>query len=315
MNARKKSPEEFSLPKGQSIEHETSYLVDDLNEKINQSVESYLHGAQKHLTIEGYRPLGLDRRSGLPTPVGVIELEERHMRQHLDIDGADFTDMNISVDFPITSSEADNPLHVEYNWNNGARVVLAIVDKRPIMLIEKRDNQDEYHSLHAEQLHPEVFEHLLETSGIPMSTFDESIESFLDDVRDAPRIRLNREKSSIADLGTEITVRHTALLGRDINGDIQNVQELALNIDHYHSSQDPTDTLMLGAVPKFRTLLRFARNEYEDGWQYRGTYTGKLQAGELVDTLEQQDPRLGVPSGAVMDKVLYFLAYPTEESL
>ena len=315
MKSRKKSLEEFPLPKGQSIERETSYLVDDLNEIINESAEPFLKGAQKQFIVEGFRPITRDTELHLTTPVGVIELEERYMRPHTAMDGADFTDMRLSIDFPIIRSEEDNPFHVELHWNNGARVVLALVDKRPILLIERRDDTNEYQSVHAAQLHPEIFEHLLETTGIPMSTFDESVEQFLDDMRDASRIRLVREKSSVADLGTEITVQHTALLERDIEGTVQNVQELTLNIDHFSSKNNPEDTLKLGAIPTFRTLLRFARNEAENGWEYKGTYTGKLQAGELLDTLEQQDPRLGVPSGAIMDKALYFLKSATEEPL
>jgi hypothetical protein len=294
------------------IPAETEYLISDVEELVNHNIGEYLNKQPFRMKIVDYSP-GMQTIRGIPhLPIGITRLD-RDVVQAIAPGAREFTGMDLLFSFPMTATPADeNPLNVTLKWSSDINARLAIVDKRPIMLVEY--GNDSECLLHASSLPPEQMKTYLESIGLPDSIWGNDFRALLRDIHSSRDVKFTRHSTETLDIGTTLDISHEAHYMKNDRGDTELIQELCLNIDHHTIGR--IDGPRLTGAPSFRNMFRFDRNTNEDAWQYRGAYASKLVAGELVDELVQQDPKLGVPGSKLLEKALTFLSSkkPKQES-
>lgn len=303
MNARKNAAN--TAPEQLPIGEETSFLIEDVQDLMNQNIERYLETTPYRVHVKDYQPEMTEHNGVQRLPYGIKRIEHEILRDYADMSIAEFIGMDIMNDFPLLASDRENPLHITLKWSNNMQVILALVDNLPIVLVETSQG-DGTETLFSATLKNRKMQQYLETIGLPESLMGESFEDYLGDIAHASDIRMKRTADHVVDLGTNLTIEHSARLLKDVDDTQGVVQELCVNINHF--SEGRMAGLNFPGIAKYRTLLRFARNEKETAWEYRGTYTGKLETGEFIDEQVQADPTLGIPNNKVIDKVLAFLS-------
>lgn len=287
-----------------SIPGETQYLIESLNELVNNTVDEYLDGNTTLFKVSEFHPESIN---GKP-PVGVRRLENNYLQPF----ARDFTNIDLTFNFPITSS-AENPLNISVNWSDGMRCRLAVVDKLSILLIE--DQTDESLTYHSELLDRDSMKSYVNSLGIPDSVWGPNMRDIVRDLSNDGKLSVTRQASVIVDPFTTIEIVHDAKMLRDDQDDQHLVQELMINIDHLSRNVETNshNTIQLKTYAAYRNMLRFERNEDGELWEYRGAYSGKLESGQLIDELVQIDPKLGIPDGKLLDKALNtFSRHPYE---
>ncbi|MGH7218331.1 MAG: hypothetical protein ACREGE_02725 [Candidatus Microsaccharimonas sp.] len=302
MHSEKKDRLEFQ--KGLEVAPETSYLIEDVEELINDRFDSFLENAPFRIKATDFHPELLSGEQ----KIGIDELGFTYLPP----EPKEFTGIDLLMNFPLKDS-GENPINIAIKWSNNTQVRLALVANRPILLAE--ESGDNGRTFHAEQLKPQVMSGYLESLGLPESFWQDDIKAITRDLYNCPDLTMTRSAKTRVDLASTLEIVHDARLVHDIDDTKQLVQELCINIDH-----EDKDTLVgpgeihLSPQPIFRNMLRFERTLDDEAWKYAGTYRGKLGAGELYDELEQLDPHLGIPQSKVLDKALAVLTQVEKNS-
>lgn len=298
MTSDRKDAKEFRI--GLEIPPETPYLIEDLEDLVNRKAETFLKGSPFRVKATDFRPELISGNEA----IGIDRLAFRYLPPAPKL----FSGIDLLVTFPIyinepTEKDAENPLNLTLKWSNETQVRLAVVDRRRLLLAE--ESGDNGRTFHAEQLHPEVFDGYIESLGLPKSFWGNDIKEITRDLYNCPDFSISQSAKTGVDIGTTLEIIHDARLKQDDDDEKQLVQELCINIDHARADIPVIPgELYLPPQPKYRNMLRFKRADSNDKWKFAGAYHGKLDAGELYDELEQINPRLGIPSGKVLDKAL-----------
>lgn len=295
MNPEKKDRKEFQ--KGLEIAPETSYLIEDVEELVNDRFDSFLESAPFRIKATDFHP---ELISG-EQKIGIDELGFTYLPP----EPKEFTGIDLLMNFPLKDG-GENPINIAIKWSNNTQVRLALVDNRPLLLAE--ESGDNGRTFHAEQIKPGVMSKYLESLGLPESFWQNDIKAITRDLYNCPDLVMTRSAKTRIDLGSTLEIVHDARLVHDVDDTKQLIQELCINIDH--EGKDISvglGEMYLPAQPVFRNMLRFERTLNDEAWKYAGAYQGKLGAGELYDELEQVDPRLGIPQSKVLDKALAVL--------
>jgi len=315
MNYRHHEPSPFEIPP------ETEYLISDVEELVNNNVGNYLSDKTFRVKVNDFLPVEHEIRGKKHLPIGIPRLE-RDVIQPLLPGVRDFIGMDLLFTFPLVhpstdgemyGSPDDNPLHITLKWSGNVQVVLTIVGNRPVLLVERGQNEDEV--LLAAELDKVSMRAYLETIGLPDTIWSDDFEDLLGDIYTGRDIELDRSSKHLTDLGTSIEMKHTARYMTNDDQEKELVQELCLNIDH--TSEPRLDGLLFPGTT-FRNMFRFERSLDANEWKYRGAYAGKLVSGEFIDQPVQEDPKLGVPGSKLLEKAFYFLSQqevPKEERL
>lgn len=295
MNFDKRDRQQFE--KGLEVAAETPYLIEDIEELVNDRFDTFLQGSIFHIAATDFHPELISGEQN----IGIDELAFTYLPP----EPKEFTGIDLLMDFPLKDS-SENPLNIVLKWSNNTQVRLALVDKRPILLAEESGERGK--TFHAEELHPEVMSKYLESLGFPESFWGDDIKAITRDLYNCPDLTMTRSVKTRVDLGSTLEMVHDARLVHDVDDTKQLVQEMCINIDH-ESKDAPVGAheIHLPTQPIFRNMLRFERTLDNEAWKYAGAYQGKLGAGELYDELEQIDPRLGIPKSKVLDKALSVL--------
>ena len=278
-----------------SIPGETQYLIESLNELVNETVDEYLDGNTTLFTVTEFHPESVN---GKP-PIGVRRLENNYLTKS----PRDFTNIDLRFNFPIGSS-SNSPFNIAVNWSDGMRCRLAIIDKRPFLTVERQSEDSP--TYHSEPLDKESMWTYVNSLGLPKSIWGANMRDIVSELSGDGKLSVTREASVIVDPYTTIDIVHDAKMLRD-NEDKQHlIQELLININHFlrPESQIADDTMKLKPFAAYRNMLRFERSEDGSLWEYRGAYSGKLTSGDTVESFVQVDPKLGVPDGKLLDKAL-----------
>lgn len=280
---------------------ETSYLVEDVTELVNERFDAFLDGAPFHIKAKNFHP-ELIGWHGLPD--GIHNLGEKYLPPLPT--PREFTGIDLLFRFPIDKT-VENPFNITVNWSDNRDVRLAIVDKRPVILAEESgDNGD---ILYAERTHPEVMEYLLESLGLPESFWGDDVKEITRDLYNCPDLFITRSAKTRVDLATTLEIVHDARMTHDMDDKKQLIQELCINVDHESADAPvPAGHLYLPPYAKYRNMLRFERTDDNSAWKFAGAYHGRLGMGDLIDEIVQVDPKLGIPNGKVLDKALTILS-------
>lgn len=284
------------------IPSETQYLIKDVEELVNQNVEKYLENEPYRVKVKNYMP-ELPVRKGLPQlPIGVKRIE-LDVIDSVASASREFVGMDLLFSYPLTKSNAEeNPINVTLKWSDSIQTTLALVDSRPVILVSNGEEAE--HVLYAAESDPNTMRTYLETVGLPPSFWDEDFKRLLQDMNSSKDISFARHSRHLLDLGTTMDISYDARYMENNHGEKELVQELCLNIDH-------TGEPLAGAIRlpglTYRNMFRFERGQYTSEWEYRGTYSGKLVAGEFIDEQVQENPALGVPGAKLLEKAFYFL--------
>lgn len=295
MNSNKKDQQEFQ--KGLEVPVETPYLIEDVEELINERFDAFLEDAPFRVKATDFHPELLSGEQ----KIGIDELAFTYLPPA----PKEFAGIDLLFDFPIKRG-TENPLNITLKWSNNTQVRLAVVDKRPLLLAE--ESGDRGKTFYAEQLHPETMGTYLDSLGFPESIWGDDIKSLTRDLYNCPDYSMMRSAKTRIDMASTLEMVHDARLVHDVDDKKQLVQELCINIDHEDKAIEVgPHEIALPTRPTFRNMLRFERTDDNSAWKFAGAYHGKLGAGELYDELVQIDPRLGIPASKVLDKALAVL--------
>ena len=284
-----------------AVPPETGHLIRDVETQVNEHVDEYLNGQPFKMNIVDFVPISPDGRN----PVGVNRIHNTYI-SHL-VEGArEFCGIDLSFQFPI-DPKAENPFNITLKWTDGVQCRLAIVDKRPILLVEDGD-EDMSNILYSALIHPNEMEIYRRTLGLPTSLWGENFMDLFQDVKSRD-MHLQRSSKTLVDPFTNMEIVHDARYMKNDDDEQELVQELCLNIDHLDAGTEGGDGEMyLPAGSAYRNMLRFERDESGNQWVYRGAYSGKLVTGEFVDEVVQVDPKLGIPNEKIINKALSTLS-------
>ena len=274
------------------IKPETSYLISDIEELVNDRVGNLLKDEPFIVKVYGYFPeMQKDQKDKMQLPIGINRIANTLSAQGADV--TEFTGISLDFVFPL-SPAVDNPLNVTLRWSDGTECVLALTGIGPIMYACSRDGSP----LFSARLENHEVRSYFETLGLPSSMWKKKISTLVSDLSTSDELSMERSVTHVIDGSTAIDVRFFALHKSTEDDKKEVIQDLSFNINHFVIDQ---------RRPTYRSALRFARNVKESAWVYRGLYSGKLTEGELIDELIQADPELGVPSNHLLDKALGFL--------
>jgi hypothetical protein len=298
MNAARKNTSRYE--RELEVPPETSYLVEDVEELVNDKYELFLRDEPFRIKASDFRPELITGTIG----DGVQMLADTYLPQGQI--GRDFIGMDVLMTFPLKSS-SENPLNFTIKWSDNTQVRLAIVDKRPIVLAEESNTNGRIFT--ADQIPHDTMIDYLNSLGMPESFWGNDVKEITRDLYGSPDMTMTRATKTTVDLQSTMEIVHEARLTHDIDDKKQLIQELCINVDHLSSDIFTSgNELYLPPQPKFRNMLRFERTADQDGWKFAGAYSGKLGAGELYDELVQIDPKIGIPSSKVLDKALTILS-------
>lgn len=282
---------------------ETEYLISDVEELVNREIDAHLDGNPFHIEVKNYKPLTPTQKA----PYGVTRID-RDIVQKIAPGIREFTGIDLDFNFPL-SQNSENPFNVSLKWSDGIQCRLAIVDNRPIMLIERGDHNEAV--LFASSPEKEIMRTHLESVGLPETIWASNIKNLIGDITDSSAIKISRTSEDIIDIGTKLEITHESFFAVNILGDKEVTQELCVSLDHQSIPTDESNNpgfIQLAPQSIYRNMLRFNRNDSGDAWQYRGAYEGKLRSGELIDELVQIDPKLGIPRSKLLDKAIAYLS-------
>ena len=290
------------MPSNPEIPPETEYLIDDVEQLVNERAVEYLDGTPFRIHVRGFQP---DLTMG-STPYGIRLLDRDYMEEagkaHRELLSIAF-----SFQFPL-NPESSNPINTCVNWSDNTSCRLAIINNLPLIIVERNHN-DLSTLLSSRQLTHNEMAALLNSIGLPESIWGVDTAELLAELNNASSLRMTRKVETLVDPYTTLEFVHDAHIAHDIDGEKQLIQELCLNIDHLDQSRPDTgkNELQLVPHPRYRSALRFSRSKDEDQWKFAGAYHGKLSTGELLHEKVQLEPQLGVPRGKVLDKALSVL--------
>lgn len=260
------------------------YLIEDLNEAINDTSERLFAAAPFQITARGYRHGTKD------TPIGINRLRLRDPNDAL----AEVVTTDFQLEFPL-SATGSNGLSVAVNWTNG-KIHEIKIGTIP-MLVEHYKNGE----VRVSELDFEEAGTLLDTIGLPSEIYTDNIHeltrSLLPTTED---LSLEQSHEDIIDPATSLHATRTARIFNKIGEEPLAIQELCLNINHL-------DIESPSAMPAYRNELRFARQTDDAPWEYRGCYEGAVATGELLEESVHVEPSLTIPSDKLLEKALYFL--------
>jgi hypothetical protein len=283
-----------------NVSPELKYLVEDVEKLVNERAEEYLDGTPFRVKVEGFSP---DLITG-QTPLGIRRIKNTYMKDvgspYRELRSVDF-----SFQFPL-NPESDNPIAVGLDWTDDKVTRLSIINSLPLLLVDDTKSGKTLRSLVLER---SEMASVLNTIGLPDSIWGISNRELLEDLHSAKNVLMTRKISTPVDPFSSLEIVHDARIADDIDGNRQVVQELCLNIDHLDvSPQAEDDTLYLPPQDRFRNALRFERTEDESKWKFVGAYHGKLGTGTMLYEKVHLEPRLGIPSGKVINKALSVLS-------
>jgi hypothetical protein len=283
---------------------ETKFLIDDVEELVNTNIGKYLGDSPFRIKAEGYTPEMQQTRGASLLPIGINRLEKNLIAPNVEGE-REFAGIDFLFTFPLKKSELnENPLNVTLRWTDATNITLALVGDMNIALVTHGEEAD--HVIHSAELAPYVMKNYLETIGLPQSFWRDDFKDLMGDIYFSRDMNIKRHSKFLLDIATTMTVSHDARYMTNDAGDKELVQELCLDIDHTGTDRTENGVTFPGDV--YRNMFRFERSEDSDTWEYRGTYAGKLAAGEFVDELVQDQPQLGIPGVKLLEKAFNFLS-------
>lgn len=283
------------------IPPETEYLISDIEELVNLNVDKHLDGYPFKITAANYTPI-LDNGKA---PIGVNRLNNTYVSPIVH-GSREFTGMDLLFTFPMAPGN-ENPINISLKWSDDIQCRLAVVDRRPVLLVER--GKDSENTLFAASPKPDEMTSYFNSIGLPESIWKSDLKELIQDLDNSNDIRLKRSSKTSLDPFTNFEIVHDARYMKNNDDEQELVQELCINLDHLDAGTLGNQTEMyIPPTETFRNMLRFERNDTGDEWIYKGAYSGKLTTGELVDELEQLDPKLGIPNGKIFDKALNALS-------
>lgn len=280
---------------------ETSYLIEDVAELVNDRVDVFLENAPFHIKASGFHPELLHGDEALH---GITALGQKYLPHAYT--GRDFTGMDLDFAFPIRFTDK-NPLKITVNWSDATNLQLAFRDSRPILIAG--ESGDSGKTFMSAILHPEIMANHLDTLSLPDSFWKDDIGEITRDLYNCPELLMTRTAKTQVDLATTLEIVHDARIAQDVDDTKQLLQELCINVDHDLPARPAaTGELPLKPFARYRNMLRFSRTSDDSAWQFAGAYRGHLDTGDLIDDIVQVDPKLGIPSSKVLDKALAVLS-------
>lgn len=284
------------------VSPEISYLLEDVEELVNNHIDGYLAGRTFSIKLNDFMPALNNQPAGSSLPVGINRLAASELNSFRQ--GGlkpEFVGMDLQFTFPIKWTD-ENPLNINLKWTDDISVRLALLDNRPLMLIEHGESV-----LKADQISLEEISTYLSSIGLPDSIFGQDFEDLFKDIYISRDMKIERSFKDIVDPSSTLEIVHNARHMINDDGEAELVQELCMNIDHYNEGRIDGG-LYFPPTASYRSMLRFERSPKADKWLYRGLYSGELVEGELIDEPVQRDPKLGIPSDKLLDKALDFLS-------
>lgn len=284
-----------------TVAPETEYLISDVEELVNAHFREFLGDSPFKIKANGYKPELLHGTK--PSGIDVLEAD---FLMDVGSFNREFIAIDMLFDFPLRSG-SENPWNIEVKWSDGIQIRLALVDRLPILLVE--ESGENGRTLQSEILHPEVMAGYIEQLGLPNSIWSDDIKELTRDLYSCPEFYMTQSATAIVDPYTSVEIIHDAQMRQDIDDEKQLVQELLVHIDHLDQTSVVVEDDERAPMPymRYRNMLRFDHDDTNGLWQYKGAYHGKLGIGEFIDEHVQIDPKLGVPSGKVLEKVLHSL--------
>lgn len=281
---------------------ETEFLVIDMETYVNQNVEEYLDGHPCALKATDYNAL-LTPDGKLPS--GIRRLENEYVSRYAP-GKREFSSLDILMQFPLQYN-SENPINITFKWTDGIKCRIAIVDKRALVLLE--NNEATIHSAFIDMVELETY---LNSCGLPKSIWGADLEQAVEDIDSSSDIHTHQRAVAIVDPFTTMEIVRETRFKNDNRQSEKILDELCLNIDHFDDNSDDfaflTNEIYLPPAPSYRNMLRFEHADINDTqWEYRGAYSGKLEAGEFIDEIVQIDPKLVIPNPKVVAKALSVL--------
>jgi len=310
---RRKSNEPLSAPP------EIEYLVTDMEKLVNERADEYLDGYPYQVSFSDFHPMLSDNK----LPSGIRRIHNTHVSSFAS-DTREFAGIDVQMQFPVLPN-AENPVNINFKWTDGLNCRIAIVNRLPIILIERGDQ-----ILKSGLLQRTEMTSYLNSSGLPESMWGSDINKLINDTNHSRDLKLQRSSTALIDPYTNMEFVHEMRLLRNDSGEQELVEELCLNVDHlsdkagagnaelaeqlleaepYYSQEMTAESteLYLPPTATFRNMLRFERDKPGGSWMYRGAYEGKLESGEFIDEVVQTDPKLGLPKSKIITKALNVL--------
>jgi len=310
---RRKSNEPLSAPP------EIEYLVTDMEKLVNERADEYLDGYPYQVNVTDFQPM----LSKGKLPSGIRRIHNTYVSNFAS-ETREFMGTDIQMQFPVLP-KAENPLNINFKWTDGINCRIAIVDRLPIILIERGDE-----ILNSGLLERTEMTSYLNSSGLPESMWGSDINKLISETKNSRDVKLQRSSMALIDPYTNMQFVHETRILRNDDSEEQIVEELCLNVDHLSdnisiSNAELTDQLLqaepfyshemsagstelyLPPTATFRNMLRFERDKPGGSWMYRGAYEGKLESGEFIDEVVQTDPKLGLPKSKIITKALNVL--------
>jgi len=285
------------VPEMPTVPIETEYLVTDMEAMVNERVDEYLDGYPFQVNVSDFHPTMNDGK----LPSGIRRIDNSYVSK-IAPGFREFSGIDILMQFPVVS-DAINPVNITFKWTDGLQCRIAIVDKLPIILIERGDE-----IIYSGILEQSEMTSYLNSSGLPESMWGSDIKELIADTNHSRDVKLRHASSTPVDHHTSMEIVHDVRSMINDAGERELVQELCLNVDHMSKASGGTDNeIYLPSTATFRNMLRFERGETSNAWEYRGAYEGKLEAGEFIDEVVQVDPKLGLPKSKIINKALNVL--------
>lgn len=310
---RRKSNEPLSAPP------EIEYLVTDMEKLVNERADEYLDGYPYQVSFSDIHPPLSDGK----LPSGIRRIHNTYVSNFAS-DTREFAGIDVQMQFPVVPN-AENPVNINFKWTDGINCRIAIVDRLPIILIERGDE-----ILKSGLLERGEMTSYLNSSGLPESMWGSDINKLISETNHSRDLKLRRSSMALVDPYTNMEFVHEVRMLRNDSGEQELVEELCLNVDHLsdepgtnnanlaeqllqaeddysHEIIARTTEKYLPPVATFRNMLRFERDKPGGAWMYRGAYEGKLESGEFIDEVVQTDPKLGLPKSKIITKALNVL--------
>jgi hypothetical protein len=286
------------VPEIPAVPAETEYLVSSMETMVNEHVDEYLDGYPFQVSVSDFHPTMLEGK----LPSGIRRIDNSYISKTAP--GArEFSGIDILMEFPIVP-EAVNPLNITFKWTDGLECRIAIVDKLPIILVERGEE-----IIYSAILDQTEMTSYLNSSGLPESMWGSNIKDLIAETNQSRDVKLRHASTSPVDHHTSMEIVHDVRSMINDSGERELVQELCLNVDHLSQATGGIgNEIALPSTATFRNMLRFERGETSNAWEYRGAYEGKLEAGEFIDEVVQVDPKLGLPKSKVINKALNVLS-------
>jgi len=282
---------------------ETEFLVTDMETHVNENIDEYLDGYPSIIKATDYKVLlGPDGK----LPIGIRRLDNAYVSPTIK-NVHEFIGVDILMQFPVQYG-AENPINITFKWSGDVQCRIAIVDKRPLVLIEKGDAV-----LDSAFIDMDEMATYLNSCGLPKSIWGTDLDQVIEDIDSSSDTHIYQRTEVAVDPYTNMEIVHERRYKTDAHESMKILDELCLNIDHLEENAFAlTDDIYLGPEPTYRNMLRFERDGDDEGeelatartWKYRGAYSGKLESGEFVDEFVQIDPKLVIPNTKVVAKAL-----------